>query len=790
MGNGKSAVREVPKLTDLEPQLHYWEKTKDLVDQFIDITLNYRQSGHPGGSRSKVHLLLSLMLSGTMRYDIRRPDKPFGDKFVLGAGHTIPLVYCTLAVLNEALRARYEQTGDERYRVNRADERALYWQDLLGFRRRGGLSGHAEANGKSLFLKTNTGPSGHGTPAAAGIALALKRAGAGEVKVFIVEGEGGLTPGSTHETLNTAYGLALDNLHFLIDWNDYGIDNHAISTVVSGTPDDWFSSHGWHVFGTEQGSEWKPVTEVLLSLAGLNPSDRAPSAGWFKTRKGRGYLKYDNESHGVPHPMNSEPFWKLRHEFADKYGVTFTNMDGPSPDGPEGIRKEFRANLEVVADLLRADDELVAYLADRLVEIGDSVPESVPDFKFGRKGNPLEDARLSEFRSYPADLYAKPGDKIANRAALAKWFSWVNAFGAREYDQPVFLGASADLAGSTNIKGLADGYGDFSGYGWYERKGTADGVLLPTEITEFSNAGILSAAATVNFAADPEKEFVGISGATSTYGSFSYLKYGPLRLFSQIAQDNPFKTGRFIWIAGHSGPETADDSRTHFGIFSPGVTQLFPKGHIVNLHPWEHNEVPVLLGAALATTVPLIALHLTRPAIQIPDRAALGMPSHFEAARGAYIVREYRDGPSRGGTFFVQGTSAMGSVVSVLPELDRRELNVKIVCVTSTELFAMQPAEYRNQVVTPADRADSTVITTQARSLMREWIFNSQAERYALSSDYDDRWRTGGTLDEVLDEARLTPEWIMTGIERFAGDRQGRLEQITKELDGTGKISR
>jgi len=65
-----------------------------------------------------------------------------------------------------------------------------------------------------------------------------------------------------------------------------------------------------------------------------------------------------------------------------------------------------------------------------------------------------------------------------------------------------------------------------------------------------------------------------------------------------------------IWVAGHSGPETAEDSRTHFGIFAPGATQLFPDGHIINLHPWEYNEVPVLLGAALKTDVPIIGLHL------------------------------------------------------------------------------------------------------------------------------------------------------------------------------------
>ena len=32
----------------------HWEFTKDLIDELIDLSLNYRQSGHPGGSRSNV----------------------------------------------------------------------------------------------------------------------------------------------------------------------------------------------------------------------------------------------------------------------------------------------------------------------------------------------------------------------------------------------------------------------------------------------------------------------------------------------------------------------------------------------------------------------------------------------------------------------------------------------------------------------------------------------------------------------------------------------------------------
>lgn len=763
---------------DLAPAFAHWEKTRELVEQCLDIMLNYRQSGHPGGSHSKVHALLSTMLSGVMRWDIRAPEKRFGDRFVLGAGHTVPLIYATLAVLNEAMRIKHLQTGNARYQGN--PEHQVFWEDLLSFRHREGLSGHAEMEGKTLFLKFNTGPSGHGSPAAAGQALALKRAGADGVRVFIFEGEGGLTPGVTHETMNSAWGLALDNLYYVVDWNDYGIDEHSVSSVVFGTPKEWFGAHGWRVFGTEQGSSWDTVTRTLLSMVrGENPQQQ-PSVAWVKTRKGRGYLTYDYASHGTPHKLNSDKYWQLRKEFAAKYGADFINVDGAAPGDESARQAEFEANLRAVIEVLRRDQDLVDYLADRLVELGDRVPREIPGFRLGKKGNPFEDKRLYDYRAYPADLYLAPGSSAPNRAALARWGAWVNSFGSREYGRPLFIASSADLADSTNIAGFAKGFGDVAGYGWYSRHGSPEGTLLPQEITEFANAGIMVGMASVNLSEQPEKQFDGFWGATSTYASFSYLVYGPLRLYSQLAQDCQLKVGKVVYVAGHSGPETADDSRTHFGIFAPGVTRLFPRGAVLNLHPWEHNEVPVLLGAALATDVPIIALHLTRPPITIPDRQALGMPSHFEAARGAYLVRDTDVMRPSGGTVFVQGTSAVAGIVQLLPELG--VLNVKVVCVTSSELFAMQSEAYRERIVSGADRADSTVITTQALDLMQEWLFNKIAGEYALSADWDNRWRTGGTLEEVLDEAHLSPKHILAGIRRFVKDRDDRLRRLESEF--------
>jgi len=763
--------------------LSFWEKTADLVDQFIDIPLNYRQSGHPGGSRSKVHMLLSLMLSGAMVWDIRDSDKRFGDKFVLGCGHTIPLVYATLAVLNEALRFTYQQTGDSKYLIKDADDRALYWEDLIGFRHRGGLSGHAEANGKTSFLKANTGPSGHGTPAAAGLAFALKRAGVGQVKVFIMEGEGGLTPGATHETLNTAWGMALDNLHFLVDWNDYGIDGHKTSDVLPGTPEDWFAPHGWRVCGTNTGSDFASLASELNSLVNTSDSMKRPSMLWFKTRKGRGYGKYDAPSHGAPHAKNSEQFWTLRKEFAAKYGARFVNIANPAPSDPALENAEFRANLEAVVRVMHDDMALCTYLADRLVELGDAVPENLPSYKLGCKGNPFSDPVFWDSSSYPEKMWGKPGQKLANRAGMGAWGSYINYLGKTKYNRPLFLAASADLSASTNLWGFANGWEGEAGYGWYERVGNEDGVMAPTEITEFSNAGMLSSVATMNFSPTPQENFDGFYTATSTYASFSYLKYGPLRLFSQYCQDADHKVGKILWVGAHTGPETADDSRTHFGIFSVGVHQLFPKGHIINLFPWDYNEVPVLLAEAFKSDVPIIALHVTRPEMEIPDRKKLGIPSHFEAAKGAYVLRPYKDGQKKMGTVFVQGTSVVHSILALLATLEQKQLNVKIVCVSSTELFNMQPKEYCESVLTEADRADSTFFTTQARRMMAAWSFNSLSEQYCLSSDHDDRWRSGGTLDEVLDEAHMSPSWVLQAIEQFATQRQHRLATLSQQLN-------
>ena len=128
-----------PSFQELSRHFHHWQKTADLIDQCIDLMLNLRQSGHPGGSRSKVPMQVAATLGAGMRWDIRRPELAFGDRYVLVSGHCCPLVYAMLAVYNEALRLRHEWTGDKRFLVPNAEDRQLTWEDLLWLRHNGQL---------------------------------------------------------------------------------------------------------------------------------------------------------------------------------------------------------------------------------------------------------------------------------------------------------------------------------------------------------------------------------------------------------------------------------------------------------------------------------------------------------------------------------------------------------------------------------------------------------------------------------------------------------------------------
>jgi len=159
------------------------------------------------------------------------------------------------------------------------------------------------------------------------------------------------------------------------------------------------------------------------------------------------------------------------------------------------------------------------------------------------------------------------------------------------------------------------------------------------------------------------------------------------------------------------------------------------------------------------------------------------MASLYEAAKGAYIIRDYKPDVPKMGTIFVQGTSTTANIVKLLPKLDEAGLNVKLIAAVSYELFKMQPESYQKQIISDGDWLDSTVITNASRKNMHDWLANKTAEEYAMSSDWDNQWRSGGSVDELTEEAHISPNWLFKGIKKFVQERDKRLSRMKKVLN-------
>ena len=165
----------------------------------------------------------------------------------------------------------------------------------------------------------------------------------------------------------------------------------------------------------------------------------------------------------------------------------------------------------------------------------------------------------------------------------------------------------------------------------------------------------------------------------------------------QQNQDSPFRVGVLNILAGHSGPETAADARTHFGIFAPQVWKLFPRGQVITLSFWDYNDVaPGYFAAAeIAARDPkvgVIVLEVARPDFPVADRSTFADTDLTAAAKGFYVIRDFDPDKPKQGYVVVQGSSSTVNLVNALPRLEAAGVNVKVIAAISEELFARQPA--------------------------------------------------------------------------------------------------
>ncbi len=792
---------------------------------------NYAQTGHFGGPLAYTPFNVAMHLAGRaqggLHYDYRRPKHPYSDQFMLAAGHCAPTCYALWMIFGEALARKFNATGDKRYFV--APKDAMLAVDALGFRRGAGalktllqdagladhprfaqakgrgiraLSGHIEST--DVTNDVNGGPSGVGVATAAGKAAFWDFLGApsGSPKIVAFEGAFAMCAGHAQELKTQALALQVGKrLRIFFSNNNAGIDDALIGGVVHDKYGDYslreqWTSYGWNVFDVADGHDYGQILDVIQKMENWDADDRRPMIVIGKTTKGYWPAPIKDQivgyaSHPFGFKMNSDYIVSLSKSFEERYGVKFEGMDkGPVADARERLL-QFKTNVDVAMSVLDKGG-LGDWLADRLVEMGDAVSDTHPlhidvttdpflDDRLRVKNLPEEPQELSirnaisgKEKKVKIALFRKPGEAAGARRGISEILKWLNYVTGNR-----MLSIAADLSESVNLE-----HGAL--WGHYDPDTNPLGTRLKAAIQEAGNVSTAIGLVSQNASVDPDK-FAGVWAISGTYGAFTPLMYLPARVWSQQNQDSRFKTGVLHILSAHSGPETAADARTHFGIFSPQVWKLFPRGHVINLSFWDYNDVaPGYFAAAEIAArekkIGIITIEVARPDLVVADRSKFADTDLRAAARGLYVIRDFAPGP-RHGYVVCQGASSTFNTVKAIPRFEQAGINVKIISAVSEELFDRQPESYRNSVLPDAARNDLMFVTGATRRMWPLRNVGPLTDEYSMTADFHNEWLTGGLEPDVIAEAHLDVDSIFDGVSRFAKDHNVRIKRLRVDID-------
>ena len=62
---------------------------------------------------------------------------------------------------------------------------------------------------------------------------------------------------------------------------------------------------------------------------------------------------------------------------------------------------------------------------------------------------------------------------------------------------------------------------------------------------------------------------------------------------------------------------------------------------------------------------------------------------------------------------------------------------------------------------------DTMVTTNGALRLMNNWILDLTVQKYSISIDFDNRWTTWGSVDQIVKESQSNLESIFNGVKNL-----------------------
>jgi transketolase len=285
---------------------------------------------------------------------------------------------------------------------------------------------------------------------------------------------------------------------------------------------------------------------------------------------------------------------------------------------------------------------------------------------------------------WDADIPVFPADPkgVKTRVASGKV---MNAIAPR---LPSLMGGSADLDPSTYtaLKGAGDfessdrASGDTQGSaggGW-----SYAGRNLHFGIREHGMGSILNGMAV----------YGGIIPYGATFLIFSDYMRPPIRLAAMMEQ-------QVIYVFTHDSIALGEDGTTHQPVEQLANLRAIPR--LIVIRPCDANETAYAWRVAIETRDRPVALILTRQDVPTLDRSRYAAAAGLK--RGGYILAEAANGQPE--IVLIATGSEVGLIVEAQRELEKQNIQARLVSMPSWELFDAQAEEYRHSVLPPLIRA-------------------------------------------------------------------------------------
>ncbi|MEH7073394.1 transketolase [Neobacillus drentensis] len=579
-------------------------------------------SGHPGMPMGAAPMAYTLWT----RFMNQNPKNPHWfnrDRFVLSAGHGSALLYSMLHL------SGFNLTMD----------------DLKQFRQWGSKTpGHPEY-GHTEGVEATTGPLGQGIAMAVGMAMAERHVASVYNKdnyelvnhfTYSICGDGDLMEGVSAEASSLAGHLKLGRLVVLYDSNDISLDGD-LNKSFSESIKERYQSYGWQYLRVEDGNNLEEIAKALeearsdldrptmievRTVIGYGSPNRAGTSGVHGSPLGANELKLTKEAYK----------WTFEEDFHVPQEV-YDNFQKLIVENGEKKEKEWN---DLFAQYKKEYPELATQLEQALNhDLPEGWDKDIPVYSEGKS--------------------------LASRASSGEVINGIAK------NLPIFIGGSADLAGSN--KTMIKGTNDFM-------PGSYEGRNIWFGVREFAMGAAMNG--------------IALHGGVKVFGGTFFVFSDYLRPAIRLAALMGLPV---TYVFTHDSIAVGEDGPTHEPVEQ--LAALRAMSGLSIIRPADGNETAAAWKLAVESTNKPTALILTRQ--DLPTLKGTDTNAYEGVSKGAYVVSpSERETPD---ALLLATGSEVSLAVEAQKALAGEGVHVSVVSMPSWDRFEQQSQEYKDSVL-------------------------------------------------------------------------------------------